>query len=213
MKEYANNLYDIVENIAYDIERYNSELTENIPNLMDFVHLSMKPGDSSSIYSSIGFLIGKSDDIFFEHTLKVCTDILRVIERKNRILRNDVMELKSFNYSKSACNKLVSLCIDIDVESIDDFKDVDESESIKDHYNKVFKMVTNEEISEFVDVNSEELLEVFSICHSSIYNTIYDMYLKIYFRASKNTTFAMMKEIITILLYTAKFLSSVTVLE
>ena len=211
MKEYASNMYDVIENLAYDIDRFNIEVTENIPSLMDFVHTKVDTKESSEIFSSIGFIIGKGDGIFFDHVLRSVTDILTVVERKNRLLKNEVMQHNNFVYSYEAYQKLISICNEIDDESMENYHDIDENESIRTHHRKMYHKVNDHEYGGNSNCDTLQMMDVISDACMRIYNTIYNSYLKIYYASAKNTSMIMVKEIITCLLYAANFMSTIKV--
>lgn len=220
MKEFANNLYDTIENITYDLERYNCELIDKIPNFMSFIHhdeyirsLSNTNKNLNSIYNSIGFIIGNGESIFFDHALKVTIDILCIVERKHRILKNEVMRYENFVYSKDAYDHLIKFCNNNGIEKIEDCHDIDSTESIRTHYRKMLQKTRDTKFENYIEATADDMIAVLSKYNSLIYNTIYNLHLKIYYSSSKIATFSFLKEIISCLLMAANFISTIQIIQ
>lgn len=213
MKEYANNLFDIIENISYEVDRYNIELSENIPKLMEFVH-QLNPNETSDIYRSIGFIIGKSESIFFDHIVKLCMDVLRTIDRKNRILKNQVISHTGhgFKYSKDALDALIQVCNDANDEDLYWYKD-NKSDSVSEHYKKLLKILNTADYKNYITCDNNEMLNVIGMWNAAIYNVAYNKQMQIYFSSSKDSSIMAFKEIITCMIASANFILTISYIQ
>lgn len=208
MKEFANNLYDIIENTAYDLDRYNDELSNHIS---EFIDESEKHDITERAANALGFIIHKSDDMVFDHAIRLSLDILNVLERKHRLIMTDVNTFTHFRYSNDAMKYMLKLCDEMSNDTEQILHDVSSHENLKDHNEKILSNMKEKSFDDVIECSSSELEHIISECYSKLYNTVYCLHLKIYYNQSKDFAITVFKEILTSLISAANFLHTIVV--